>query len=263
MLSTQWIWQQENWPHFTWQEDIVQLMLRHIRLKQGVLLGTSDYLSPADHRTLELESLLLNILNSSAIEGEALNAESLRASLAERLNLTEEIPYAQTKRSDALVELTWDAVTNLEHPLTRERLFKWHQWIFVEQNRWAEKIRIGQLRVEDMEVISGLTDNPTLHFKAQDWDLLEAELDRLIEWFNLSRDDSSLDPLLRAAIIHLWFVTVHPFDDGNGRIARALADLALAQAEPRSIRNHLHIGQVWQRINGGILDRPNTPSGYK
>ncbi|MDE2419686.1 MAG: Fic family protein [Gammaproteobacteria bacterium] len=236
MFTPQWIWQQEDWPNFTWQEDIVQPLLRHTRLKQGILLGTCHYLSQVDHSTLKLETLSLNIIASSAIEDESLNVQLLRSSLARRLNIVEDRHDSKSKRSEGLVEIMLDAVTNLEHPLTRERLFQWHQWIFIEQDRWAGKIRIGELRVEGMEVVSGLADKPIIHFQAPDSDILDAELDQFIEWFNRSQEDNLLDPLLRAAITHLWFVTLHSFDDGNGRITRALTDLALAQAEPQSIR---------------------------
>lgn len=267
MLFAQWIWQQENWPNFIWKEDIVQPLLRHIRLRQGILLGTADYLSEADYSNLKLETLFLNILSSSAIENEALNAQSLRASLAKRLNIAGNIQNSQSKRPEALVELMWDAVTDFEQPLTRERLFQWHELVFIEQDRWAGKIRIGKLRIEDMEVISGQSDNRSVHFQAPNPEVLDAELDRFISWFNLSRDDSSLDPLLRAAIAHLWFVTLHPFDDGNGRITRALTDLALAQAEPRSIliyampavlleqrADYYRILEQWQRGNLDLTD---------
>lgn len=247
MLTPQWIWQQKNWSKFTWQEDIVQPLLRHIRLKQGILLGAADYLSPADSRTLELETLLLNILTSSAIEGETLNVQALRASLAKRLNVAGDIPYSLSKRSEALVELMLNAMTDLEHPLTSERLFKWHQLIFIEQERWSGRIRTGELRVEGMKIVSGQADSSIVHFQAPDGDILDAELDRFIAWFNLSRDDSSLDPLLRAAITHFWFVTIHPFDDGNGRIARALTDFALAQAECRSIRIYAMPAEIFDK----------------
>ena len=232
-----WIWQQPDWPHFHWQEEHIQPMLRKVRLKQGILLGKTGAI--CDEFTLEsaLDNLLQNIITSSAIEGEQLNVQSVRSSLAKRMGLNVQPSYPTTARSEGLVQMMLDAISNLDSILTLERLFQWHEWLFPHAETSLYSIQVGQLRGDDpMQVVSGRIDKPTIHFEAPPRDLLENELVAFIDWFNQSRSNTSLDPLLRAAICHFWFVTLHPFDDGNGRITRALTDLALAQDDRQSIR---------------------------
>nr|WP_269078796.1 Fic family protein [Endozoicomonas numazuensis] len=130
-----------------------------------------------------------------------------------------------------------DAITNLETPLTLERACQWHQWLFPNAGFSLHSIQTGQLRGDEpMQVVSGRIDRPTVHFEAPPRNRLEPELSRFFDWFNRSRNDPKCDPLLRAAISHFWFVTLHPFDDGNARLTRAITDLALAQADAQSIR---------------------------
>ncbi len=232
-----WIWQQPNWPHFHWQDERIQPLLRNTRLKQGILLGKTGAI--CDEFTLEtaLDNLLQNIITSSAIEGEQLNAQSIRSSLAKRMGLSFKQPYPTTERSEGLAQMMLDAISNLEAPLTLERLFLWHQWLFPNIETSIYTIQVGQLRGNDpMQVVSGRIDKPTIHFEAPPRNQLENELAAFIDWFNQSRNDAKLDPLLRAAICHFWFVTLHPFDDGNGRITRTLTDLTLAQYDKQSIR---------------------------
>ena len=180
--------------------------------------------------------MLQNIITSSAIEGEALNAQSVRSSLAKRLGLT--LKHSSvTVRSEGLAQMLMDAIGNSEQSLTVGRLYQWHQWLFPDGETSIYKINVGTLRGEEpMQVVSGRIDKPHVHFEAPPRAGLEDELKRFITWFNASREESTLDPLLRAGICHFWFVTLHPFDDGNGRITRALTDLALAQEDKQSIR---------------------------
>ncbi|MCG6400783.1 Fic family protein [Vibrio fluvialis] len=231
-----WIWQQDNWPHFTWDKNTIDPMVRQTRLNQGILLGKITSQSQ-DQKQSMLDTLLANIVHSSAIEGETLNAFSVRSSLANRLGLTEERPFPTTEQTDGLAEIMLDAVENLETPLTLERILHWHDRLFPEGYTMFNPVIGGQLRGDaPMQVVSGRIDKPTIHFEAPDRERLDNELTMFLEWFNSSRQDASLDPLVRAAITHLWFVTLHPLDDGNGRITRLLTDLALAQAEQQSVR---------------------------
>jgi len=231
-----WIWNEKNWPNFTWQNELINPLLREVQLNQGILLGKMATVE-ADPKNIELDTLLANILNSSAIEGEQLNAFSVRSSLANKLGVSESHQYPTSPSSDGIATMMIDAIHDLESPLTIERIFQWHQWLFTEPEWGFNQIRVGALRgSEPMQVISGRLDRPTVHFEAPPRDVLEVELNKFIHWFNESRNDPIVSPLVRAAICHLWFVTLHPFDDGNGRITRALTDLALAQAEQRSIR---------------------------
>ncbi len=231
-----WIWQQDNWPNFTWDKKVIDPKLRDIRFHQGILLGKMSS-QPKDQKQSMLDTLLANILYSSAIEGEKLNAFSVRSSLANKLGLSEQKPFPTTERTDGLAEIMLDAVENLDSPLSLERILQWHKRLFPQGYTLLNPVLTGQLRgKEPMQVVSGRIDKPTVHFEAPNRDILEGELDVFISWFNLSRENSALDPLLRAAITHFWFVTLHPLDDGNGRITRLLTDLALAQAEQQSVR---------------------------
>lgn len=231
-----WIWQQDNWPHFMWDKNTIEPMVRQTRLNQGILLGKITSQSQ-DQKQSMLDTLLANIVHSSAIEGERLNAFSVRSSLANRLGLTEERPFPTTKQTDGLAEIMLDAVENLETPLTLERILHWHDRLFPEGYTMFNPVIGGQLHGDaPMQVVSGRIDKPTIHFEAPDRERLDNELAMFLEWFNSSKQNVSLDPLIRAAITHLWFVTLHPLDDGNGRITRLLTDLALAQAEQQSVR---------------------------
>lgn len=230
-----WIWKQDNWTTFTWQEERILPLTRHIHQKIGILLGQSQN-SPAKE-LLTLDNLISNLVSSSAIENETLNVYSLRSSLARQLGLSLEQPYPSSERSEGLANIMLDALSNFEQDLTIGRLFQWHQWLFNETDWTMQRLRIGQLRgFEPMQVVSGRMDYPTVHFEAPPRKGLELRLEEFLQWFNHSRVDTLLDPLVRAGIVHLWFVTLHPFDDGNGRITRTLTDLALAQMDHQSIR---------------------------
>ncbi|REG85630.1 Fic family protein [Marinomonas pollencensis] len=231
-----WIWEQENWPNFVWDKNVIEPKLRDIRFRQGILLGKMSG-QPKDQKQSMLDTLLANIIHSSAIEGEKLNAFSVRSSLANKLGVSEEKPSPTSERTDGLAEMMLDAVENLDAPLTLERILNWHKRLFPEGYTLFNPVMGGQLRGDEpMQVVSGRIDKPRVHFEAPSRDVLETELEVFIRWFNDSREDPALDPLLRAAITHLWFVTLHPLDDGNGRITRLVTDLALAQAERQSVR---------------------------
>lgn len=233
-----WIWQHPQWPGFGWQADELASLLREVTLAQGALLGRARGSDAALQAEFSLDALLRNIVNSSAIEGERLDVESVRSSLARRFSLDATVTGAPEARGEGLAQIMWDATSNLDAPLSKARLLRWHRWLFAgEQDFLGRKIRVGAWRgPEPMQVVSGRIDRPTVHFDAPPRSGLEARIDDFVAWFNASRREPVLDPLLRAAIAHFWFVTLHPFDDGNGRIARALTDLALAQGERQSIR---------------------------
>lgn len=234
-MDDDWIWKQLNWTTFTWKDESILPLTRHIHQKIGILLGQSQHNPEKEYLTLD--NLIANLVSSSAIENETLNVYSLRSSLAKRLGVSLEQPYPSSERSDGLANIMLDALNNFEQDLSVERLLQWHQWLFNETDWTIQRIRIGQLRgYEPMQVVSGRIDHPTVHFEAPPRDGLEQRVDEFIQWFNACRTDTLLDPLIRAGITHLWFVTLHPFDDGNGRITRTLTDLALAQMDQQSIR---------------------------
>lgn len=235
--KSSWIWQHPNWHDFKWQDEQVLPLLRRVRLKQGELLGKAGVVNGGSNSESALDTLLQNVISSSAIEGEQLNVQSVRSSLAKRLGLVSSDSPPVSQRSEGLAEMMMDAIGNQVAPLTRERLSQWHKWLFPRNEFSLHNIRVGELRGEEpMQVVSGRIDRPTVHFEAPPRSVLDDELNVFIKWFNNSREEILLDPLIRAAITHFWFVTLHPYDDGNGRITRALTDLALAQADSQSIR---------------------------
>ncbi len=236
-MTVDWIWQHDEWPHFCWQDRQLLPRLRLAHRNLGLLQGLhfSAHSTTLAHQTHALDTLLANIVASSAIENQQLNAQSLRASLACRLGIVEQSHYPTSVRSEGLAAMIVDAISSDEQ-LTLERLLQWHRWLFPADDRRSHQIRVGQLRGDEpMQVISGARDRLIVHFEAPPREGLGQALATFIDWFNTSFDDPCLYPLLRAAICQLWFVTLHPFDDGNGRISRALTDLALSQADNQSI----------------------------
>jgi len=238
MDNPRWIWLQPDWPTFRWQAKALAPLLRSCQQLQGRLLGMAGAIAGDTQVEGELDTLLQNIITSSAIEGERLNVASVRSSLARRLGVAHDEGAAITPRSEGLAELMLDATQRYGEPLTTRRLFDWHAWLFAQQDSLlARPIRVGALRGDEpMQVVSGRIDRPTVHFEAPPRAGLEAQLDAFLAWFNRSRAETALDPLLRAGLAHFWFVTLHPFDDGNGRLTRAITDLALAQGEHQAIR---------------------------
>lgn len=238
-MTPHWIWQQPDWPDFRWQAEALAPLLRECVQTQGQLLGMTGAVTASLSAQNELDTLLQNIVTSSAIEGEQLNVGSVRSSLARRLGLehVDDMPISQ--RSEGLANLLLDATRHFNQPLTVERLLEWHEWLFPDQTSDLayRQIRVGALRGDEpMQVVSGRLDRPIVHFEAPPRQGLEQQLKTFVDWFEASRHQASLDPLLRAGIAHFWFVTLHPFDDGNGRLTRTLTDLALAQGEAQAIR---------------------------
>lgn len=240
MTAPRWIWQHPDWPRFTWQAHALAPLLRACQQAQGQLLGMTGLVAGDQQAEETLDTLLSNIITSSAIEGERLDAASVRSSLARHLGMAEETPRRPTPRSEGLAELMLDATGHADAPFDLPRLLQWHRWLFPDRDRLLpERSRVGMLRGDEpMQVVSGRIDRPTVHFEAPPRTGLEEQLDEFLAWFSRSREDPALDPLLRAGLAHFWFVTLHPFDDGNGRLTRALTDLALAQAQPQAIRFH-------------------------
>ncbi len=233
----QWIWQRLQWPLFNWHADALLDKIDRVSRLREKLLGAAAATISGTTLKPELDALLANIVQSSAIEGEVLNVDSVRSSLARRLGVPEGGLGPMSARSEGLVELQLDATGNHDTPLTSERLFRWHACLFPEDEFRLVTTGVGVLRGADtMQVVSGPMHARRVHFQAPPRRGLEARLDNFLKWLVSSRSDPALNPILRAALAHLWFVTLHPFDDGNGRLARAITDYALAQAEGRSVR---------------------------
>jgi Fic family protein len=253
-MATQWIWQQPDWPDFNWQAERLTPLLRECVQAQGQLMGMAGSVSNALGAQAELDALLQNIVTSSAIEGEQLNVGSVRSSLARRLGVALIDGDNVSQRSEGLAQLMLDATRRFAEPLSSERLLEWHRWLFPDQGTelTSRSLRVGALRGDEpMQVVSGRIDRPTVHFEAPPREGLEDQLEQFLQWFEASQHQTALDPMLRAGIAHFWFVTLHPFDDGNGRLTRTITDLALAQGEAQAIR--------FYAMSASILD---DRSGY-
>ncbi|PRY65196.1 Fic family protein [Vreelandella songnenensis] len=230
------IWQQHNWPCFEWNESILRPTLDAIRLLQGRVLGRTDAAFEQADLDVEMDALIQNAIRTSEIEGERLDVGSVRSSVARHLGLEQAgFSTRTTPESEALIELLLQATHHPDEPISYPQLCFWQSLLFVKGPGVLGKVRVGELRGDHpMQVVSGRIDRPTVHFEAPPRDFLQAELDAFITWFN--HPPEGLDSLVRAGIAHLWLITLHPFDDGNGRVTRAVTDKALAQAERQSVR---------------------------
>jgi len=225
------IWQARDWPR--WRYDLAALAgpLVEVSRAQGLLIGRLADVGMALRDQASLAALAEDVVKTSAIEGETLNLESVRSSLARRLGVDTGALAPVDRHVEGVVEMVLDATANCHVPVTRERLFGWHAALFPTGYSGLARIRVGGWRDDasgPMQVLSGPIGRQRVHFQAPPADRLEAEASRFLDWVNGASKDP---PLLKAGLGHLWFVTLHPFDDGNGRIARAIGDLLLARAD--------------------------------
>jgi Fic family protein len=226
-----WIHNHQNWPNCTWDAEALTFKLADIRHRQGRLLGRMEGLGFELKREAHLNTLTIDAVKSSAIEDENLNPKEVRSSIARRLGIDTAELIRASQDVDGIVEMMLDATQQFSKPLTKDRLFVWHGALFPTGRSGMHKITTGDWRTADadpMQVISGAIGKEKVHFEAPSADRLEKEMRAFLTWFN-NNDD--IDLVIKAGIAHLWFVTIHPFEDGNGRIARAVADMALARAD--------------------------------
>lgn len=221
----------KEWPEFQWDQAALAVLMGEVRLLQGHLLGYMEALGFGASEEATLKTLTQDVVKTSEIEGEKLDDESVRSSIARRLGMD----LADTKPIDrnieGIVEVMLDATGNYAASLTQERLFDWHAALFPTGRSGMERITVAGWRTKQsgpMKVVSRPYGREKVHYEAPAYDRLEHEMAQFINWFNAP---STVDPVIKAAIAHFWFVTIHPFDDGNGRIARAIADLMLARSE--------------------------------
>lgn len=260
MTALQWIWQQPNWPDFSWQDCTVQPKLRALHDRLGQLKGKASLVD--GYAEFSLDALLANILASSAIESEVLDIYGVRSSLARQLGIDIESTVAVSDKSHGVASLMKDAVTHWQQPLTLDTLLQWHRWLFQGQTSLLHQVAGGELRgVAPMQIVSGPIHKPKVHYQAPARDQLDAELNGFMQWFNQSQHDPVIDPIIRAAVTHLWFITLHPFEDGNGRITRALTDRALAQADQQSVRLYAMSEAILDKRNQYYAVLENTQKG--
>lgn len=226
-----WIHEHQNWPNFTWDAEALASKLADIRHRQGRLLGYMEGLGFELKREASLNTLTSDVVKSSAIEGEKLNPEEVRSSIARRLGIDIAGLIPASRDVEGIVEMMLDATQQLSKPLTKDRLFDWHAALFPTGRSGMRKITVGGWRTVDsgpMQVVSGPIGKEKVHFEAPTAERLEKEMEAFLAWLE-GKDNT--DPVIKAGIAHLWFVTIHPFEDGNGRIARAIGDMALAHAD--------------------------------
>lgn len=226
-----WIHEHQDWPNFTWNAKTLVSKLADIRHRQGRLLGRMEGLGFELKREASLSTLTNDVVKSSAIEGENLNPEEVRSSIARRLGIDIAGLIPANRDVEGIVEMMLDATQQVSKPLTKDRLFDWHAALFPTGRSGMHRITVGGWRkVESgpMQVISGPIGKEKVHFEAPAAERLEKEMEAFLAW--LAGEDDT-DPVIRAGIAHLWFVTIHPFEDGNGRIARAIGDMVLTRAD--------------------------------
>lgn len=238
------IHQQPAWPTFEWDEAAVSSLLADTRHLQGKLLGRMEALGFQLTTEANLQTLIQDVLKTSEIEGEKLDTEQVRSSLAKRLGI-DSVTVAYIDRNvEGIVEVMLDATQNYAKPLTLTRLYNWHAALFPTGRSGMTRITVGKFRTQasgPMQVVSGPIGREKVHFEAPTYDRLKTEMNRFAKWFN---DASDMDLVIKSAIAHFWFVTIHPFDDGNGRIARALADMLLAKSEQTNQRFYSMSSQI-------------------
>ena len=239
------IYQLAGWPGFKWEEKLIAPLLTETRHRQGRLLGRMEALGFGLQEEANLSTLALEVVKSSEIEGELLNAEEVRSSIARRLGIETGDDTKAGRDVEGVVEMVMDAVNSFRQPLTTERLFGWHSALFPSGRSGMYTIVTGNWRNNErsdpMQVVSGPMGKEKVHFEAPASALVPQMMDQLLHWIN---QPLSIDPVLKSAIAHLWFVTVHPFDDGNGRIARAITDLLLARSENSGERFYSMSNQI-------------------
>lgn len=258
----QYIWQLPEWPKFSWDDAKLLAPLGKCRLRQGKLLAKVSTLGLSLEHQAQAEVLIEETVNTSAIEGEQLDVRSVRSSVARRLGLPSAgLPV--DRRIDDLVSVLMDATQNFENRLTAERLWGWQAALFPSGYSGMHKIKIGGWRdsPEPMRVVSGPIGREKTHYEAPPAERLNAEMEEFFSWWESS--PTTIEGLIRAAIAHLWFVTVHPFDDGNGRIARVLTDMALAQDDKQHNRYYSLSSQIMAEREAyyDVLEKTQKGSG--
>lgn len=227
------IYNTENWPHFVWDssDKAFLTLLGNVRNLQGKLIGKMEMLGFELQQEATLENLTLDVLKSTEIEGEYLSLDQVRSSIARHLGMDISGLVPSDRNTDGIVQMTLDATLGYEQPLTQERLFNWHAALFPTGRSGMFPIAVGAFRTDEtgpMQVVSGPMGREKVHFEAPAARRLPQEINLFLDWFN---QEQLIDPVIKAAIAHLWFLTLHPFDDGNGRIGRAIADMQLARAD--------------------------------
>lgn len=235
------IYQYDQWPHFTWNDREIAVILGKVRQLQGKILGQMQAVGFTIREEALLSTLTLDVVKSSEIEGELLNVEQVRSSIAKRLGIDYAGMVNSSKDVEGVVEMMLDATQNYNKPLTETRLFGWHAALFPTGWSGMHRIETGRYRKGEMQVVSGPMGKEKIHYQAPESSRVKHEMGVFLDWFNR---EPETDAVLKSAIAHFWFIIIHPFDDGNGRIGRALSDLLLARSEESSLRFYSLSNQI-------------------
>ncbi|HEY1503358.1 MAG TPA: Fic family protein [Stellaceae bacterium] len=244
---TTYIHQLPDWPKFRWENQQFSQPLTEARHRQGRLLGRMEALDPKLRSEASLAALTAEVVRSSEIEGEKLDQTQVRSSIARRLKIDIGKGVHVERHIEGVVEMILDATTHYDQALSKDRLFGWHAALFPTGRSGMRKITVGGWRppaFDPMQVVSRKGPIERVHFEAPAGKRIEQEMQAFLDWFN--REDKTLDPVLKAGIAHFWFVTIHPFEDGNGRIGRAIADMTLARSEKSAQRFYSMSAQIWR-----------------
>lgn len=238
---TKYIYQYKNWTSFTWRETDINAIFGEVRNLQGRIIGQMNTLGFATKEEARLRTLTLDVIKSSAIEGEKLDYDQVRSSIARRLGINIAGLVPANRKVDGVVEMMLDATQNFQKPLTKKRLCGWHSALFPTGHSGMLRIEVARYRTGEMQIVSGAMGKERVHYEAVPGANVKEEMDHFLKWFN---DKNTIDPVLKSAIAHFWFIIIHPFDDGNGRIARAISDLMLARADGTSERFYSMSSQI-------------------
>ncbi|WP_028668034.1 Fic family protein [Runella zeae] len=235
------IYEHKNWTNFSWNDKAINVIFGEVRLMQGKIIGQMNALGFSAKEEATLTALTLDVVKSSEIEGELLNYDQVRSSIARRLGINTAGLVPSNRHIEGVVEMMLDATQRHTLPLTEKRLLGWHAALFPTGYSGPYKIEVGQYRTGEMQVVSGAMGKEKIHYEALKPELVKIEMDKFLEWYNTK---DNLDLVLKAAIAHFWFIIIHPFDDGNGRIGRAITDMLLARAEGSGERFYSMSSQI-------------------
>lgn len=235
------IYEHKGWTAFTWYDKAINAVFGEVKLIQGKIIGQMNSLGFSAKEEATLTALTLDVVKSSEIEGESLNYDQVRSSIARRLGINTAGLIPSSRHIEGVVEMMLDATQRYNLSLTEKRLFGWHAALFPTGYSGPYEIEVGRYRTGEMQIVSGAMGKEKIHYEAVKAKKVKVEMDKFLDWFN---QDNTLDLVLKAAIAHFWFIIIHPFDDGNGRIARAITDMLLARAENSGERFYSMSSQI-------------------
>lgn len=225
---TKYIYDHKDWTSFSWQDTEINSLFGEVRNLQGKIIGQMSTIGFSTKEETALTTLTMDVIKSSEIEGEKLDYDQVRSSIARRLGINVDGMVSANRNVEGVVEMMLDATQHYKKPLTEERLFGWHAALFPSGYSGMHKIEVGRYRSGEMQIVSGAMGKEKVHYDAVPAERVKNEMNHFLNWFN---EETKIDQVMKAAIAHFWFIIIHPFDDGNGRIARAITDLLLARAD--------------------------------